>query len=320
MNKISKMFQIVCLLQTNYILSATELGEILETSPRNIKAYIESLRLAGVPIEGFSGRRGGYFLSQAYELKPPRLNESEYNALLLAEEVLTQDNGFHYEREIKAAFSKIKAAQGEIIGKSNLIEESESVFAKGNIDISPEIKTYLSTIRKALLSRKRISILYRNPIKKQMTIRKIDPYNLVYRNSSWYVIGHCSLREDIRIFKLARIEKIKVLSESYHIPLNFSITSYMQNTLDLINPGKEYNVEIRFFHPASVWVSEKIWLPTQKIVWLKDDSIIFRAKVNGLTDIKRWVLGYGSLAKALKPKDLVDKLKMEIETMAGTYG
>ncbi|NLY61927.1 MAG: WYL domain-containing protein, partial [Clostridiales bacterium] len=135
-----------------------------------------------------------------------------------------------------------------------------------------------------------------------------------------YVIGHCSLREDIRIFKLARIEKIKVLSESYHIPLNFSITSYMQNTLDLINPGKEYNVEIRFFHPASVWVSEKIWLPTQKIVWLKDDSIIFRAKVNGLTDIKRWVLGYGSLAKALKPKDLVDKLKMEIETMAGTYG
>ena len=79
MSKISLMFKIVCLLQTNYILSATELADILETSPRNIKAYIESLRLAGVPIEGFSGRRGGYFLSEVYEFKPPKL-DNEYNA------------------------------------------------------------------------------------------------------------------------------------------------------------------------------------------------------------------------------------------------
>lgn len=319
MSKISMMFQIVCLLQTNYILSATELGEILETSPRNIKAYIESLRLSGVPIEGFSGRRGGYFLSNTYEFRPPRLSRSEYSALSLAEEVLTQDNGFHYEREIKTAFSKIKAAQGELIGESNLIMEDESVFAKGNMDVSPKIKTHLSSIRKAIFDRKRISIVHRNPTKKQVTTRKIDPYNLVYRNTSWYIIGHCNLRGEIRMFKLARIEDVKVLDESYHIPLNFSITSYMKNTLDLINPGKEYDVEIRFFHPASVWVSEKLWLPTQKIVWLKDDSIVFSAKVNGLTDIKKWVLGYGSLAKVIKPKELVDKLKGEIEAMVGAY-
>lgn len=55
------MFNIVSLLQTNYIISAREMAEILETSPRNIKAYIESLRMAGVPIEGLSGRNGGYF-------------------------------------------------------------------------------------------------------------------------------------------------------------------------------------------------------------------------------------------------------------------
>ena len=319
MSKISLMFKIVCLLQTNYILSATELADILETSPRNIKAYIESLRLAGVPIEGFSGRRGGYFLSEVYEFKPPKLDNNEYNALLFAEEVLTQQNGFHYEREIKTAFAKIRAAQGEIIGDSNLIIEDESIFAKENIDLSPKIKFHLSTIRKAIFDRKRISILYRNPIKKQVTMRKVDPYNLIYRNSSWYVIGHCNLRGEIRIFKLARVENIKILNENYHIPLNFSITSYMKNTLDIINTGKEYDVEIRFYHPASVWVSEKLWLPTQKIVWLEDDSIIFRAKVNGLTDIKKWVLGYGSLAKVLKPKELVDQIKKEIKVMSSKY-
>lgn len=115
-----------------------------------------------------SGRRGGYFLSEVYEFKPPRLNEHEYNALLLAEEMLTQENGFHYEREIKTAFAKIKAAQGGIMGKSNFIAEDDSVFAKGNIDVSPKIKTHLSIIRKAISSRKRISILYNNPTKNKL--------------------------------------------------------------------------------------------------------------------------------------------------------
>src|SRR5699024_757712 len=125
-------------------------------SPRNIKAYIESLRMSGVPIEGFTGRHGGYFLSDVYEFKPPKLSDSEYNALSLAEEVLTQDNGFHHDKEIRKAFAKIKAAQGDIMGNSKLVNETEDVFTKGNMDISPEIKVYLSIIRKAIYDKKRV--------------------------------------------------------------------------------------------------------------------------------------------------------------------
>ena len=166
MNKISMMFQIVSLLQTNYILNATELAEILETTPRIIKAYIEALRMSGVPIEGMTGRNGGYFLSEVYEFKPPKLSESEYNALLLAEEILTKENGFHHEKEIKTAFAKIKSAQGEIIGNSDLVFESENVFTRGNTDISDKIKDTFQLLGKPFLQTKafqsRIQILPEN--------------------------------------------------------------------------------------------------------------------------------------------------------------
>ena len=72
MSKISMMFKIVSLLQTRYIISTRKLADMLETSPRNIKAYIESLRIAGVPIEGLSGKNGGFFLSQVYGFAPPK--------------------------------------------------------------------------------------------------------------------------------------------------------------------------------------------------------------------------------------------------------
>lgn len=159
MSKASMMFKIVSLLQTRYIISAREMAEILETSTRNIKAYIESLRLEGVPIEGLSGRNGGYFLNQAYHFSPPRLDKKEYSALLLAEEFLTRANGFLYEQEIKTAFSKIKAAQGEIMGNSNLIDKFNIADSRGKYDISNITKNHLYKVQRELLNENALALL-----------------------------------------------------------------------------------------------------------------------------------------------------------------
>ena len=318
MSKVSMMFKIVSMLQTRYIISAKELANILETSPRNVKSYIESLRMAGVPIEGLSGKTGGYFLNEVYALPPPKLDEAEYSALLLAEDFLLKKNGFIYENEIKTAFSKIKSAQGEIMGNSDLIDKGDFTDSRGKTDIAQKAKTILYSIQQAILKRNRIEIIYNNPIKKQQTVRKLDPYNLIFRDSSWYVIGFCHLRDKLRMFKLMRIYEIKILNETYHLPYDYHVQSHLRNTFTLIK-GKQRTVEIQFYHPASVWVSEKLWLPTQKIVQLKDDSIIFIAKVDGLAEIKKWVLGYGRLAKVIKPQELVEQIVIETEEVRELY-
>lgn len=291
----------------------------METSPRNIKAYIEALRMASVPIEGLSGKSGGYFLNQAYAFQPPKLDEVEYSALLLAEEFLIKNNGFTYENEIKTAFSKIKAAQGEIMGDSDLIDRFDFADSRGKSDITQGTKNYLYTIQQAIFRRCCIRIVYDNPIKRQKTERKIDPYNLIFRESSWYVIGHCHLRNQVRMFKLMRIEDVEILDETYHLPADYTVHSYLRDTFSLTR-GKEYIVEIQFFHPASIWVAEKLWLPTQKIVALKNDSILFKARVDGLEDIKKWVMGFGRLARVLKPQELVDQIIQETCEIRKLYG
>ena len=318
MSKVSMMFKIVSLLQTRYIISASELAQILDTSTRNIKAYIESLRMSGVPIEGLSGKTGGYFLNEVYALSPPKLDEIEYSALLLAEEFLIKKNGFIYENEIKTAFAKIKSGQGEIMGESDLIDKPNMSDSRGKADITQKTKVVLYSVQQAILNRKCIEIIYDNPIKKQKTVRKLDPYNLIFRESSWYVIGLCHLRNQVRMFKLMRIEDIKIIEEIFCLPAGYSVQSYLRDTFTLIK-GKEYVVEIQFFHPASVWVSEKQWLPSQKIMQLKDDSIIFKARVDGLKEIKKWVLGYGKLAKVIKPQELVEQVVEEVAGVRELY-
>ena len=71
MSKLSHCLKIIMLLQTHQMINSKKIAEILNITPRNVKAYIEYLREAGVPVEGMTGRRGGYFLADAYYLEPP---------------------------------------------------------------------------------------------------------------------------------------------------------------------------------------------------------------------------------------------------------
>ena len=45
--------------------------------------------------------------------------------------------------------------------------------------------------------------------------RKIEPYRVVFKESSWYLQGYCVEKQDARVFKLARMSKPQVLHETF---------------------------------------------------------------------------------------------------------
>ena len=179
------------------------------------------------------------------------------------------------------------------------------------------VKNRLLYTRQAIKNRNRLRLLYILLIK-ELKWRDIDPYGIINRNFSWYLVGYCHLRSDIRVFKVIRIKELHVLEDTFEYPEDFSTEKYMENILDMIQ-GAEYNVKIKFFHPASTWVEERMWLPSQKITRMEDDSIIFEGKVKGLTDIKRWVMGYGRLARVIEPKKLKDAIFEEASYLLQQY-
>ena len=46
-------------------------------------------------------------------------------------------------------------------------------------------------------------------------MRRIEPYYLIFRWSSWYVWGWCTEREDFRLFKLNRMDQLKLSGEAF---------------------------------------------------------------------------------------------------------
>ncbi|HDP36847.1 MAG TPA: WYL domain-containing protein [Candidatus Atribacteria bacterium] len=52
---------------------------------------------------------------------------------------------------------------------------------------------------------------------------------------------------------------------------------------------------------------------------LSDGSIIFSAEVSGLIEVKKWILGMGSYAEVLAPKNLRQEIQEEISGMKERY-
>jgi predicted DNA-binding transcriptional regulator YafY len=300
-------------------MTTREIAEILDMTPRNVKAYIEYLKMAGVPVQGMTGRSGGYYLGEAYSFDVPKLDEGECSALLLAQKLLTRENGFPLEKELQTAVAKVRTAIGDTVSQVFPLPADELIFTLGKTEQRDNINQIFARIYMAIKQRRRLQMLYYTPTRDERTQREVDPYAVVHREGSWYLIGYCHLRGEIRTFKLARIERIEISEACFEYPLNFNVKEYMKNIFTVIQ-GEEHNVEIVFFHPASVWVKEKIWLPSQQIKELKDGSVIFKARVKGLIDIKRWVLSFGKLAKVKKPKELVESIQKELNDMEELYG
>lgn len=316
MSKAAVIFKIMLLLQTRNIISASELSSILETSVRNIRAYIEDMRTAGVPVEYKSGRNGGYYLAEDYYFRPQQIDSEEFTALLLAERFLTRENGFVFEKGLKTAVAKIKAATNNR-EKSLMLPDNISVCF-GKMDNHETLKDIFEKINYAIIERFTLDIVYYSQSRGECSQRKIDPYYLLYREGAWYLIGYCHIRDKILIFKVSRIQHLVITTDKFIYPKDFSIQNYMADSMGLIR-GDEEIVEVRFYQPSSRWVEEKEWLPTQTIRKLKDGSIIFTARVKGLIEIKKWILGFGKDAEVIKPLKLREEIIKEVEEMRGRY-
>src|SRR5574341_912103 len=82
------------------------------------------------------------------------------------------------------------------------------------------------TMSSAAKLHRRVHIHYRSG-QDEETVRDFDPYGLAHLQGKWYVVGHCSLRNDLRSFRLDRILDVKLTDTSFERPPHFNALTYL---------------------------------------------------------------------------------------------
>ena len=161
--------------------SARWLADRFEVSTRTIERDLDALLQSGAPIWAEPGRTGGYCLDPARTLPPVNLTPDEAMALALA---LQRAEDTPFRAAARSALRKLVAA----------MHPDDAARAE------------------ALVGRIHLRIIYEDGEGVAST-REVEPLGYVGRDTSWYLLGWCRLRDGVRAFRFDRIRAVTTTAE-----------------------------------------------------------------------------------------------------------
>ncbi|MDZ7697729.1 MAG: WYL domain-containing protein [Deltaproteobacteria bacterium] len=181
-----------------------------------------------------------------------------------------------------------------------------------------QFKEILNRVTNAALNHKTIEIVYYTMSRKKENRRRVDPYRVWFFNGTFYLIGLCHMREEVRIFALDRIKMLHETTETFEVPEDFVLDDFMDSSFGIYQ-GEPVRIKVWFDPDVAGYVKEKIWHDSQEIHPQADGSIIFEAQVAGTDEIRFWIMTWGSKAKVLEPESLRQEIRAEAERLAKQY-
>jgi predicted DNA-binding transcriptional regulator YafY len=228
--KLSRLLAIITLFQTKRLVTATELADKFAVSVRTIYRDIRCLEDAGVPIGTEDGK--GYILAKGYTIPPVMFTENQANALILAEQLVLNNKDASFTKDYIEAIDKIKAVlKHSMKDKANLLSE-RTRFAQNQNRV--RTSDTLSRLQLALTNFQVARIEYNNE-QQQPSSRLIEPFALLSTQENWLLVAWCRLRKEFRYFRLDRIQKLDVLTETFE-PHKLTLQEYF----DKFYQGREY--------------------------------------------------------------------------------
>jgi predicted DNA-binding transcriptional regulator YafY len=302
MNRIDRLFAILLALQEKRRLRARDLARQFEVSKRTIYRDLSALNQMGIPLAALPGE--GFELVEGYYLPPLMFTENEAVALLLGSRLLTQQSAGSVSRSAASALAKIRVALPDSVrARSEALADIIGFItpaAKFDLD-DPQ----LLLIQRAIQEKRVLHLRYRGYQKEETSERDVEPHQLFYADGVWYLEGYCRMRKDRRAFRLSRMEQVKALRETFHER----------------RTGKgqaQQTTEIKVcFRPDIVrWVRERQHYGYQRDERASREGTVMIYHVNDTLEIIPWILGWGSSAEVLSPRELRQSLRETAQKLA----
>lgn len=310
------MLQIHHLLQSNSYPNANKLAVELDVSSKSVHRDLEFMRdRLQLPIEFNSSKNGFYYTEEVSVFPTLQITEGELFALLVAEKALHQYRGTTFEKPLVSAFKKMAASLPDTVSL-NLAEWEQTISFRTRAEPILDLAIF-DTLAKACAQRQQLKLTYRKPGQRETELRVVDPYHLANINGEWFLFAYCHLRCDIRTFVPARMQKVESTGQTFEKPTKFSLEQRLQDSFGVISGKGNFEVVIQFNEMVADYIREKKWHDSQELIELPMGGVELRMKLSSLTEVERWVLGWGGNAVVLQPVELSEAVKKAARRILG---
>ena len=210
MRRADRLFRIIQVLRRKRRpVTAQEIAEELEASPRTIYRDIAQLMADRVPIRGEAGI--GYVLEGGFDMPPLMLTADEIEAAMLGAQWVMGRGDASLKRAASDLIAKIGAVIPEHL-RPILVEPAGSAPPTGSDVVADVID--MAKVRTAIRAQGKIRMVYRDE-KNAETMRIIWPIAVMYWDRVRLIAAWCEMRQAFRHFRTDRITSYEFLEVRY---------------------------------------------------------------------------------------------------------
>lgn len=222
--------------------------------------------------------------------RPMRLTMRELCALELGLSMLRREWPMEERPAIDRARERLRGA----ITKLPTNEMLDGVLAADAHTLGDE---HLPAIRQAITGHRKLSLAYRSGASTETTERTIEPYRLVFASGMWYLVARADGADDLRFFRLDRVERVAVTDEQFEPSPAFAESTPPESRM--FSAEATDQMIIRYSPRIARWIAER-----EDGEYESDGSFVVQHPLADLNWGVRHVLQYGTDAEALAPPEL----------------
>jgi predicted DNA-binding transcriptional regulator YafY len=227
-----RQHQILVLLRTRELVSASELAERFDVNVRTIYRDIEDMLQSHVPIQGTPGPEGGYRLRPEAAIDPAVFDSEDAFELYLSQVLRKDEAHASITREIAEGDSEFAELAKALLDRKIYFDPHDTYWRDEGSGLVPDV-------RRALLASEAIAVRWgdRGLARRARAHEEvIVPLGLVWKAGHWYVVAR-GLDGLIFRERLANLSKIDRTGLSFVAPDDFDLESWWAEEMEAYGKG-----------------------------------------------------------------------------------
>lgn len=298
-------------------MSVREMADEMGVVQKTIRRDLETFQLVGFKLREEVGPRGKKLWRMDHEKGQPEISftADEAISLYLGRHLLEPLAGTLFWDGAQRAFRKIRASLGN--GSTEILKRFSTLFhhtARGASDYSQKAEL-IDRLMLAIEDRRAVSIAYHSLRSTEPVTYDIHPFGMIYHSHSLYLIGHSPSHDEIRHWKVDRVESAELTNDHFLLPDNFNLKSHLSESFGIFSGHGNIHIKIHFAAAVARYVEEQRWHQSQTLTPQPDGSFLAEFDLNATEEIKSWILSFGRHAVVLEPKELREEIMDEAESL-----
>jgi len=236
-------------------------------------------------------------------------------ALYLGRRFLDPLAGTYLWEAAQRAFKKVRACLGrKALDYLDKMASNLHHTTVGASDYSRKAEL-VDELMRAIEERLQTIVTYQSAAATEPVEYQLNPLGISYHRGSLYLVAFSQDHNELRHFKVDRIDEIEVGQLPFCVPDGFSLQEHFRGSFGVFLGKGDVTVKVRFLKWVARYVQEGVWHGSQRLTTERDGSVLAEFRLSSTEEIKWWILGFGKNAEVLAPESL--RISMA-EELAGT--